>query len=589
MNDEGEFLTPGKTEAAEGRTLELSEKYLTHTLTSSEADELLTLITSNPARSYDFVANARLHFLFTEKFKKIQAVQATIMASQTPEPEPNADIIIPSSYERDWDRQIVFTTDNTSARSLHASTPEAPLSLGQKITQVTRILWTGRRAVKTTRRIVLGLTVIVALCIVIAVLFPKPSDDRTFNGIARVAELLDAKWSDNSSIYRRGQILAPGELELESGLVKLEFKSGADIILEGPCRFLATGTMSNSCLYGRLSVEVPKQAKGFEIITPHGTIVDRGTAFAINADEKETAVEVAKGQIEIFSQDRSVLLSNLIRGQAAILDAGNKLKNYVPQWSFYQEPQEFVAEVAARASKQIREKTAQDVQMDSDPSLLLRLDFNQKNYHKLHNYSQRGAAAGITPKFFGGACEEGPTYSTHAVAFREKNDGIALGIPGEYSSFTLVAKVRLDDFKNATHVLLATDNYLDVKGGLLWQITGSGVSQLQVSGGTDGGVTIYDSGPTNIKRYRGAWMTLIIIVDGEKGTITHFLDGQYLRRSNLKEAGPYRFGQVTLGNATRDLEVRDRVLTGVMSDLRIFDRPLTAKEIATVSQTGGNE
>ncbi|MEZ6139965.1 MAG: FecR domain-containing protein [Zavarzinella sp.] len=89
------------------------------------------------------------------------------------------------------------------------------------------------------------------------------------------------------------------ELQLESGLAEIHFKSGANVILNGPAH-LVFGTGNSATLHrGKLSAQVPPSAHGFTIFSPQGEVIDLGTEFGITVDDQgATAVYVFEGKIK---------------------------------------------------------------------------------------------------------------------------------------------------------------------------------------------------------------------------------------------------------------------------------------------------
>jgi hypothetical protein len=91
-------------------------------------------------------------------------------------------------------------------------------------------------------------------------------------------------------------------LRLDHGLVEVRFRSGASVVLEGPSAFELLSVNSARLLKGRLAARVPEPARGFEIFTPEGRVVDLGTEFGISVSDKGSAdVYVFKGKVQAYS------------------------------------------------------------------------------------------------------------------------------------------------------------------------------------------------------------------------------------------------------------------------------------------------
>ena len=89
-------------------------------------------------------------------------------------------------------------------------------------------------------------------------------------------------------------------MHLASGLVELEFFSGARIILHGPAVFIPTGAAAGRLESGRLTGKV---ADGnFRLVTPTAEVIDLGTEFGVVADASVgTDVVVFDGRVQVVS------------------------------------------------------------------------------------------------------------------------------------------------------------------------------------------------------------------------------------------------------------------------------------------------
>jgi hypothetical protein len=111
-------------------------------------------------------------------------------------------------------------------------------------------------------------------------------------------------------------------MELHAGLVELEFRSGARVVIESPAVFSLVNGNEMTLVSGKLMAHVPARAAGFTVQTSSGAVVDLGTRFGVNADPKMAPeVHVLEGRVEVQSTGQERLLT---RGQAvAFPDSGN--------------------------------------------------------------------------------------------------------------------------------------------------------------------------------------------------------------------------------------------------------------------------
>lgn len=88
-------------------------------------------------------------------------------------------------------------------------------------------------------------------------------------------------------------------VKIEAGLLKLQFASGATVILEGPADFEIQGSQQCRLRRGKAVARVPEAARGFILDAPHGRLVDLGTEFGVNvAASGDMDVHVIEGLVE---------------------------------------------------------------------------------------------------------------------------------------------------------------------------------------------------------------------------------------------------------------------------------------------------
>lgn len=117
-----------------------------------------------------------------------------------------------------------------------------------------------------------------------------------------VAHLIDGRycsWARQTGDLRRGQRLFENQrLELLSGVAKIRFTSGAEIVVEGPGTLRLHSERRILLERGKLVGHVSPAAEGFTVDTPLGQVMDLGTRFAV-ACEDDLAAEfhVFEGQV----------------------------------------------------------------------------------------------------------------------------------------------------------------------------------------------------------------------------------------------------------------------------------------------------
>jgi len=149
-------------------------------------------------------------------------------------------------------------------------------------------------------------------------------------GLAQVINGLAAKWEDPSTSTTRGTQLATGSRYLVQGIAQLKMASGAQLLLQGPCRFALNGRNKVHLTSGAIFASIPKKARGFVVETQDCTVVDYGTEFGIRAQAgAQTEIHVFSGQIMLKpnqalpGQAREISLK---ANQAAIVKASSPVK-----------------------------------------------------------------------------------------------------------------------------------------------------------------------------------------------------------------------------------------------------------------------
>ena len=116
-------------------------------------------------------------------------------------------------------------------------------------------------------------------------------------------------------------------IEISSGLVQLDYFSGARIILQGPCAFVPTGENSGRIEYGSLTGNVSKG--DFVLTTPTAKVIDLGTEFGVSVDGiARTELCVFDGEVRVFAGPRGedAATSVLLReGMKASVASGGRI------------------------------------------------------------------------------------------------------------------------------------------------------------------------------------------------------------------------------------------------------------------------
>jgi len=123
---------------------------------------------------------------------------------------------------------------------------------------------------------------------------------QTPSPIARIQSSEGASW-ESSLPTSVGSDLVSGTMKLQTGLATLFMESGAEIVLEGPAEVELISSMKIKLLGGSCVVDVPQNAIGFVVETPHGYAIDYGTNFSVLVDRNRdsSSFEVMSGEIAV--------------------------------------------------------------------------------------------------------------------------------------------------------------------------------------------------------------------------------------------------------------------------------------------------
>ena len=117
--------------------------------------------------------------------------------------------------------------------------------------------------------------------------------------VATLTRIDGCTWKDPARAMRCGQQLAGGtRIELDAGVARVTFESGAAATLHGPCEFIVDNAMHGTILQGRVAVIAPRRAYGFRIRSPNSEVIDLGTEFGVSVnDGGQSEVHVFSGEV----------------------------------------------------------------------------------------------------------------------------------------------------------------------------------------------------------------------------------------------------------------------------------------------------
>jgi hypothetical protein len=411
----------------------------------------------------------------------------------------------------------------------------------------------------------------------------------TSKAVAMLNRVVDAQWQADSEAPRLGVPLEPGWLRLKSGLAQIVFYSGARVVIEGPVEFQIVSPSEASCRNGRLTADVPPQARGFRIGTPQMNVTDLGTEFGLDVKERRTELHVFKGSVE-FQGAIGAAKQSLKEGAGAVMENSRPPKLITADQKAFASL--FDLQLKSSAAEVLRHEQwrAASHRLDEDPSLLVHFDFDASaptEYQLLNTSKRQGAVPDAT--IVGCKWIEGRWPDKRALEFGGVSDRVRLSVPGDYESLTLAAWVRVQGLDRRVNSLFMSDGF--APGTLHWLILSDGVPTVTVVGPPGRPIQIVSGPPVMTLDKFGMWQHVAVVVNGRNGQVVHYLNGRVVDETALKIQPPFRVGAAELGNWNPngfkgDDSLTIRNFSGAMDEFCLFSRALPADEIRALYSSG---
>ena len=442
--------------------------------------------------------------------------------------------------------------------------------------------------------------VAVSICLAFAAFLGWPRPDAelrnsdtpagaTSAAVAMLNRTVHAQWNEGRDVPKLQAPLDPGWLRLESGLAEIVFYSGARVVLEGPVSFQLISSQEASCERGKLTAEVPAQARGFRIETPQVVVHDLGTEFALNVTAQETALHVFKGSVQFQCVD-DPSPTKLNAGVGALIRSSSKTQlTAADSMSFRSLFSLGEMSEAADASRYEQWRLASD-KLNLDSSLLVHFDFEYTDTSewRLRNASSRDSMP-ASATIIGCRWNEGRWTSKSALEFQSVNDRVRLNVPGRYDALTLTAWVRVQGLDRSFNSLFMSEGFESQT--VHWLIRKDGVLGLTILGNKRGQHQIVASPPVISIDQFGMWLHLAAVLDGNSDRVQHYLNGRLVHEQPLRIRSPFRVGAAELGNWNADgFRGHDSLLirnfSGAMDEFCLFGRALSEEEIEAQYHAG---
>ena len=364
-----------------------------------------------------------------------------------------------------------------------------------------------------------------------------------------------------------GRAVRGESYDLAAGVLELETRRGAQIVIEAPATFRVESPQRLRLTQGRIAADVPPRAKGFTVVTPSGEAIDLGTRFAVDVPTSGAAeVHVFSG--EVVARAGTKRPTSLRDGEAFSLAANAVRELRTAAFIRRGEVAELAAAVAAGQERQSQEATDR---LRGDPSLIATIDFEGDEH-----VGQYRVVQGRWP-------------GSRAADFTNVGDHLVLDVGGDadWPQITVAAWVRLDRLGEPFQSLYHTDGWSKENPGQVhWMIVDSCVMRLALPGWRLGAGAIerheHPESRTPVLGTEGRWMHLAFVYDAGARTASFYVDGQPDGVTELAFAPPARLGPARMGNWNN----KDRKLSGRIDELVFIGRALSAAEILALYETG---
>lgn len=411
----------------------------------------------------------------------------------------------------------------------------------------------------------------------------------TSHAVAMLNRVVDVEWMPGTEVPRLGAPLEPGWLRLNSGLAQIVFYSGARVAIQGPAELEIISENGASCRRGRLTAEVPPQARGFRISTPQLGVEDLGTSFGLAVTDQRTEVHVFDGSVEV--RTTAGRTKNALReGRGVVMENAKPIQFIEAGPAAFASLFDLQAKSLAAEARRYDQWRAASERLGNDTSLLVHLDFEAgaSADWRLRNLGRpSGSVSDAT--IVGCQWINGRWPEKRALEFQSVSDRVRLTVPGEFESLTLAVWVRVQGLDRQINSLFMSDGFLP--GTLHWLIRNDGVLGLTMIGADPRDHQIVVSPSVLTLDQFGQWLHLAVVLDGDTKRVTHYVNGLPVGDRDLRIAPPFRVGAAEIGNwNARGFPGNDpfliRNFSGAMDEFLLFGRALNAAEIGDLHADG---
>lgn len=435
-------------------------------------------------------------------------------------------------------------------------------------------------------------------------------------GVARVGSSVDAIWN-HAEAPNGGNVVRSGWLQLDSGLVRLDFFSGVRMTVQGPARIELRSAWEVFLDSGSVRCEVSEMGKGFRVQTRGMDVVDLGTEFGMRVGPSgDPEVHVISGKVALIDEIGNTT-HEIVERQAMQMSGGQLQATTYSESGFTS-----VGEVTQQANR-LRElkflewKRCAD-EISNDPATVIHYTLQDQHHDDLQIRNEAVQAVSSTDALIIG-CDltDGRWPNKKAIRFQGGGDRLLLAVDEPQQSMTMMMWLQVNENNQELMGLLMgeePDRRLNANakwmGGLRkeelddyrsaqikltrWGLWQSGALHLgHFRRPADDPIRDwehYDTKPNQSLVPSRKWNLIAVTYDGVNREISQYVNGKKVARWETTYGDTLRLGHLAIGNLSVDeTEIAmgvTREFFGAIDEVVVSSRVYSPDEIQVCFMVG---